>query len=144
MTEGYDRDHTERRHDDAASASSRAFVMGLLTGTVLGAGLGMLFAPRSGTHLRQRIADQAGQLADSVHDGYRRATDTASDWADKGRGVANRTRDAVARGADEARRYARDTVEATRRGESAGGATAQATASDAAFDGPASGPTARN
>ena len=36
-----------------------SFLMGLLAGTVLGAGLGMLFAPRPGAELRTQLTDQA-------------------------------------------------------------------------------------
>ena len=87
MGDGYDRFENE-------GGNGSSFVMGLLTGTVLGAGLGMLFAPKSGSELRGQISDQAGSLANTASEGYRRATQTASD--------------AVARGADEAQRYVRD------------------------------------
>ena len=56
-----------------------SFVMGLLTGTVLGAGLGMLFAPRAGSELRNQLAEQAGTLATNAQEGYRRASETAQD-----------------------------------------------------------------
>ncbi|MBI1874686.1 MAG: YtxH domain-containing protein [Acidobacteria bacterium] len=81
------------------------FVMGLLTGTVLGAGLGMLFAPRSGSELRHQIADTAGQWKHTAGDQYRRAAEAAGTIADKGREVYDRARSAVNRGAEEARRY---------------------------------------
>ena len=48
MGNGYDR-------FDNASNSGSSFVMGLLTGTVLGAGLGMLFAPKPGSELRGQL-----------------------------------------------------------------------------------------
>ena len=41
-----------------------SFLMGLLAGTVLGAGLGMLFAPKPGTELRNQLGEQAGRLQD--------------------------------------------------------------------------------
>jgi len=85
-----------------------SFVMGLLTGTVLGAGLGMLFAPKAGSDLRNQLSEQAGNLRDTASEGYRRASEVAGDWADKGRGVVDKARDAVSRGADEAQRYARE------------------------------------
>ena len=46
-----------------------SFLMGLLAGTVLGAGLGMLFAPKAGAELRNQVSEQAGTPAD---DGQRR------------------------------------------------------------------------
>ena len=45
-----------------------SFLMGLLAGTVLGAGLGMLFAPKAGAELRNQLTEQAGRLK---HDGKR-------------------------------------------------------------------------
>jgi len=39
--------------------SGNGFVMGLIAGTVLGAGLGMLLAPKAGSELRGAIGEQA-------------------------------------------------------------------------------------
>jgi gas vesicle protein len=114
MADGYD------RFDNEGSGGG-SFVMGLLTGTVLGAGLGMLFAPKAGSELRNQISEQAGNLAnqasdgyrkasEAASDGYRRASEAAGDLADKGREAYDKTRDAVARGTEEAQRYVRDTA----------------------------------
>jgi gas vesicle protein len=109
MSDGYD-----RFDNDTGSGSS--FVMGLLTGTVLGAGLGMLFAPKAGSELRNQISEQAGNLANQASEGYRRASETAGEWAEKGRDMYNKAydkaRDAVSKGADEAERYVRDAATA--------------------------------
>src|SRR5437762_8000341 len=110
MADGYD------RFDNDSGGSS--FVMGLLTGTVLGAGLGMLFAPKSGSELRNQLSEQAGNLANTASEGYRKAADTAgqwaqtgketaSEWADRGKDVYDKARDAVSRGTEEAQRYVR-------------------------------------
>jgi gas vesicle protein len=102
MADGYD------RFDNEGSGGG-SFVMGLLTGTVLGAGLGMLFAPKSGADLRNQISEQAGNLANTASEGYRRATESANEWAEKGRGVGRdiygKAREAVAKGTEEAQRY---------------------------------------
>lgn len=102
MADGYDR----FENDNARGGS---FVMGLLTGTVLGAGLGMLFAPKAGSELRNQITGQAGTLANTAQEGYRRASESANEWAgktrDASRDVYGRAREAVARGAEEAQRY---------------------------------------
>jgi len=105
MADGYD------RFDNEAGGGG-SFVMGLLTGTVLGAGLGMLFAPKAGSELRNQISEQAGNFANTASEQYRRATETAGEWAERGREVGrdmyDKARDAVARGTDEAQRYVRD------------------------------------
>jgi gas vesicle protein len=100
MADGHDRFDSEN--------GGSSFVAGLLTGTVLGAGLGMLFAPRAGSELRHQISDQAGNLANTASEGYRRASETAGTWAEKGRDVVGKARDAVNRGMEEAQRYARE------------------------------------
>jgi gas vesicle protein len=101
MADGYDRFDNE-------GGGGGSFVMGLLTGTVLGAGLGMLFAPKSGSELRNQVAEQAGNLANTASEGYRRASEAAGGWAEKGREAYDKARDAVNRGADEAQRYVRE------------------------------------
>ncbi len=82
------------------------FMMGLLTGTVLGAGLGMLLAPKAGSELRDEIGEQAKHLGSYAADQYRKAGGTASDWAERGRTVVDRAREAVSQGVNEARQYA--------------------------------------
>jgi len=112
MADGYDRFENE-------GGGGGSFVMGLLTGTVLGAGLGMLFAPKSGSELRSQLSEQAGNLANTASEGYRKVTEnagqwaqsgkeTAGEWAGRGRELYDKAKDAVNRGADEAQRYVRD------------------------------------
>jgi gas vesicle protein len=111
MADGYDRFETE-------SGGGSSFVMGLLTGTVLGAGLGMLFAPKAGSELRNQLSEQAGNIANTASEQYRRATETAGEWAERGREAGrdmyDKARDAVSRGTDEAQRYVRDATGSSR------------------------------
>ena len=131
MADGFDRNNSDN------NGGGGSFVMGLLTGTVLGAGLGMLFAPKAGADLRNQVRDTAGNLANNASDGYRRAAETAGQYAERGRDMAGdlagrareaaetashyaergrdmagdlagRAREAVAKGAEEAHRYVRD------------------------------------
>ena len=110
MADGYDR--YEQEGGDGGS-----FVMGLLTGTVLGAGLGMLFAPKAGSELRGQLSEQAGTLANTASEGYKKASEAASEWAGKGRDAGremyDRAKDAVSRGTEEAQRYVREATGAT-------------------------------
>ena len=108
MAEGYDGFDKSLEYRESGGGGS--FVMGLLTGTVLGAGLGMLFAPKAGSELRNQISEQAGNIANQASEGYRRAGETAGQWAEKGREVYNKASDAVAKGAEEAQKYVRDTT----------------------------------
>jgi gas vesicle protein len=85
-------------------------MMGLLTGTVLGAGLGMLLAPKAGSDLRGAIGEQARTWGTTASEQYKKASETAGQWADRGREIVDKARDAVSRGADEARSYASGTT----------------------------------
>ena len=58
------------------------FVMGLIAGTVLGAGLGMLLAPKAGSELRGAIGEQARNIGNKASEQYRRASDSATGWAE--------------------------------------------------------------
>jgi gas vesicle protein len=111
MADTYDRTEMYGRGEDSGGGG---FMLGFITGTVLGAGIGLLFAPKSGAELRSQLTTRAGDLADAAAKGYRQASDVAADVAgdltDRGRDIYNRTRDVVSKTADEAERYARDTA----------------------------------
>lgn len=95
---------TDDRYDTEGGGAG--FVMGLLAGTVLGAGLGMLLAPKAGADLRGQIGQQARDIGTRASEQYRRASQAATGWAERGREVVNQAREAVSRGAEEARGYA--------------------------------------
>jgi hypothetical protein len=69
-----------------------SFLMGLLAGTVLGAGLGMLFAPKAGSELRNQVTEQAGKLRTTANDAYSQATEKVSQMVDRGREAYDRAR----------------------------------------------------
>jgi gas vesicle protein len=118
------------------------FVIGLLTGTVLGVGLGMLFAPKVGSELRNQLSEQAGSLANQAQEGYRKASENAAQWAAKRKETAGdwaaRAREAVSRGAEEAQKYTR---EATAAVTGATPAPAGSTSSNAPISQPSPGST---
>lgn len=97
MADTNDRDNTE---------AGGGFMMGLLTGTILGVGIGMLLAPKAGADLRGEIGEQARNFGTKASDRYRRASETATGWAERGRDMVDKAREAVTRGAEEAREYA--------------------------------------
>src|SRR5579862_8830455 len=101
MADGYDRFDNE-------GGNGSSFVMGLLAGTVLGAGLGMLFAPKAGSALRGQLGEQVGNLANTASDGYRQASENAGLWAEKGQEMYGKAREALKSGVDEAQRYVRE------------------------------------
>lgn len=98
MADSYERYDTE--------SHGNGFMMGLLAGTVLGAGLGMLLAPKAGTELRGQIGEQARNIGNMASEQYRRASEQAGTWAERGREFVDRARDSVSRGWEEGRGYA--------------------------------------
>lgn len=94
------------RHAYAETRStSLGFIMGLLVGTLVGAGLGILLAPKAGADVRGEIQRRGRNMGQQAADRYREASDTASRWADRGRETVDRVRSAVSKGAEEARRF---------------------------------------
>lgn len=82
----YEYDRMERED------GSGSFLMGLLAGTVLGAGLGMLFAPKPGSELRTQLGEQAGRLRSTANDTYQQASEKVSQMVDRGREAYDRAR----------------------------------------------------
>ncbi|OFW18831.1 MAG: hypothetical protein A3H97_14255 [Acidobacteria bacterium RIFCSPLOWO2_02_FULL_65_29] len=95
--------HTQEHRD-------HGFVIGLLTGTFVGAGLMMWLAPRTASELRQRVTDSAKRLGERASEQYQQASTGVGAAVDeltrKGRGVRDDVADVVARGAHEVERYA--------------------------------------
>jgi len=69
-----------------------SFLMGLLAGTVLGAGLGMLFAPRPGSELRTQLTDQASKLRNTAGGAYSQVGERVTQIVDRGREAYDRAR----------------------------------------------------
>jgi gas vesicle protein len=101
--------YTQERRDNN-------FVIGLLTGTCIGAGLAILFAPRSGSDLRQQMADSAKDLGERASQQYQqvstRVGEAVEDVTRKGQDVRDDVVEAVARGAHEVEQFA--TAQSTR------------------------------
>jgi gas vesicle protein len=97
MADSYDRYENE---------GGGGFMMGLLTGTVLGAGLGMLLAPKAGSELRGALGEQARNWGSAASEQYKTAREAAGGWAERGREVVNQARDVATQAAEQARGYA--------------------------------------
>jgi gas vesicle protein len=89
------------------------FILGLLTGSVLGVALGMLLAPKAGEELRGELEEQAKYFGEQArHFGskaserYQSASEVATGLADRGRNVVSHAREAVKDGAEDVRGFA--------------------------------------
>jgi gas vesicle protein len=108
------------RYEEEATGGS--FLLGLLAGVVLGAGVGLLFAPRTGAETRRRMSDSAHRMREQATEGYGRASETVSGIVERGRDTYDRARQTVSRGVEEVRRYTND---ATNRVSEAGAQVAE-------------------
>lgn len=95
------------------------FMLGLITGAAIGAGVALLFAPREGARIRQDISENAqrvgrrlsenyGEVAGTVRESARRVMDQAGDLIERGRGAYQEAADEVRHGVADATRTAED------------------------------------
>ena len=102
-----------------------SFLMGLITGSAIGAGLAVYFAPRLASELRQRVTDSTTDLRNAASEGLQnvatrvadvvdRVADVADDVTRRGQAVRDDVADAVGRGAHEVGRGAREVVRGAR------------------------------
>jgi gas vesicle protein len=85
----YEYDRLEREEGGGS------FLMGLLAGTVLGAGLGMLFAPKAGSELRSQLSESATKLRSTAEESVQQASEKVSQIMDRGRDAYDRARSSV-------------------------------------------------
>jgi gas vesicle protein len=86
------------------------FLIGLITGGVVGAGLAIALAPRLASELRQRVKKSAADLRDAASQGYQDVSTRIAAVVDgvtaKGQAVRDEVADTVGRGAREVEQYA--------------------------------------
>jgi gas vesicle protein len=75
------------REDQSASS----FMLGIMTGAVIGAGVALLFAPRTGQEMRQQLGEQyrglaerAGHTAQSLREGAQSIRESAQHLREQG------------------------------------------------------------
>jgi len=109
----------EKNRMEVASAhdhnNKHPFALGILTGTAVGVGIALLFAPRTGKQMRNEIGHQWTRAKGSCSTGYHRAKDTAGQWTERGRRAYDATRTKVVHGAQETRQYVREVSDAMTR-----------------------------
>jgi gas vesicle protein len=97
MSNGY-----TRSDSGASDSGNKAFVAGLFAGAVLGAGFGLLFAPRKGSELRGQVADRAATVGKAVSETIDEVTEAGREAYEQARDVVVTTADGIDRLAGEA------------------------------------------
>jgi gas vesicle protein len=102
-----------------AEHKNSGFLLGMVTGGVVGAALAIAFAPRLAAELRQRIADATSDVSDAASRRYRDASARVAGAVDeitaRGQAVRDDVADAVGRGARGVEQFAMDSKTADSR-----------------------------
>ena len=95
---------------DTRERRDYGFLIGLFTGTAVGAGLALWLAPRASSELRRRVTLSARELANRASEGYQqvsgRVSEAVEDLTKRGQGVRDDVADVIVRGATEVVRQA--------------------------------------
>jgi gas vesicle protein len=113
--------HDEQAHDrretmiheyDRADpwGSGAAFFTGLFAGALIGTGLGLLFAPRKGSELREQFVESAANVGRTVSKTVDDLAESGREAYQRGREVYERTLTAVNRAGETMGRLASDTA----------------------------------
>ena len=99
-------------NDQATRIRDYRFAAGLAVGSILGAGLALLLAPRAAAEIKERAVGSAKHLGDAVSERYRdarlRVTGAVDGLTRKGQVVRDGVLDTVVHGAQEVERGAQD------------------------------------
>lgn len=94
-------------YDDSSGRSGGGFLVGFIAGSMIGAGLALLFAPKAGDETRREVAEQAQRVRDKAREGLDTASDRVAQFAERGKAMYQTAAD-KAREAAQAVREGRD------------------------------------
>jgi gas vesicle protein len=99
--------------------STGAFFLGLFAGAAIGAGLGLMLAPKSGRETREQLSDSARSFGKTV-------SKSVDDLAERGRGAVDKAREMASNAGDQLDRVTADATKTIERGRRAVQAVADA------------------
>jgi gas vesicle protein len=82
----------EPHYDEEAGGGG--FLIGLLCGTALGAAVALMFAPKTGSEIRQRLYESTEDLRRKAYQTYGQASEQVNNVASKAREAVDRGREA--------------------------------------------------
>ena len=97
-------------------SSTGAFFTGLFAGAVIGAGLGLWFAPKSGVEMREQLTGTAKDMGEKVGKTVNDLADRGREYFDRAREVMNTATEQAGNFASEAQKAAGNVASAARRG----------------------------
>lgn len=74
-------------HDANDHDSSATFLIGFVAGSMLGAGLALLFAPKAGDETRREVAERAQRVTSKAREGLGTASDRVAQFAERGKAM---------------------------------------------------------
>ena len=78
-------------HDDDANGrnnnSGATFLIGFIAGSMLGAGLALLYAPKPGDEIRREMAERAQRASEKARAGLGTASDRVAHFAERGKAI---------------------------------------------------------
>ncbi|MCC6164810.1 MAG: YtxH domain-containing protein [Acidobacteria bacterium] len=99
-------------HDDAnGRQGGSTFLIGFIAGSMLGAGLALLFAPKTGDQTRREVAERAQRAREKARENFGTASERVTQFAERGK-VMVQTAAERAREAAQAVREGRDPSDA--------------------------------
>ena len=96
------------------SAHGNLFLVGLMAGTAIGAGLALAFAPRPGSEIRERLTGSATDLGQAASRGYQRVSTRVADAVENVTERAETIRDDVADAIGSGQREVEQSAEAVK------------------------------
>lgn len=74
--------------DDSNGRNGGAtFLIGFIAGSMLGAGLALLFAPRAGDETRREVAERAQRVREKAREGLDTASERVTHFAERGKAM---------------------------------------------------------
>jgi gas vesicle protein len=96
------------------SGRGNLFLVGLMAGTAIGAGLALAFAPRMASEIRERLTGSATDLGQAASRGYQRVSTRVADAVENVTERGQAVRDGVADAVDSGARKVEELAEAAK------------------------------